>query len=161
MLSDIENPGIFSQQLIPVDVIEDVQGLEISPFLNRYFLRSVHFDVIATKQSAYIYSKMCRVIIFGRIQEKRRKEWKGSQIKLRKGSIEPRDYHVPPGIFEYWNLKADEAKKALDSMSSRQQEKLSRYVEANIDRFSDSEVRRAIEYDIYHSGRKAFNGRDD
>lgn len=160
MLSEVENPDIFSQHLIPVDVIQSYQGPNISPFLNRYFLRSVHIDVIATKKSAHVYTKICRLIIFGRIHEKQPRQWKGLQLKLKKGTVKLGKYHLPPGIVEYWNTKADETQKALNSISPRQQEKLDKNFEENIDDYIGSEVFRAMEYDIYHSGDEAFSKKD-
>lgn len=161
ILGDLKNPGRFSQHLLPTDVIQSYQGPRISPFLNRYLLRSVHMDVISTEKSAYVYTKMCRLILFGRIFEKNPKLWKGMQLHARKGDIHPIKYLIPAGIDDYLNRKADEVMGALDSISPRQQKKVDKAFYENIDEVANSEVFRAMYYDVAHSGEEAFSKRDD
>ncbi len=159
LLGEVNDPGDYNQHLLPLDVIQDYQGPKISPFLNRYFLRSIHVDMISTRSSAYIYTKMCRLVLFGRIQEERPKLWKGMQLRLSKGDIRPRDYHIPGGIADYLNRKADEANSALESVSPRQQGVIDAMFEKNIDALANSEVFRAMNYDVAHSGEDAFSKR--
>jgi hypothetical protein len=159
LLGEIENPGAFEQHLLPVDVIKDYQAPKISPFLNRYLLRSIHIDVISTRDSAHVYTKMCRLVLFGRIQEEHPRFWKGMQLHLRRGEIRPRDYHLPPGMDEYMNRKADEIKSALQSMSPRQHEIVDEMFNKHVDAIANSEIYRAIQYDVAHSGKEAFSKR--
>jgi hypothetical protein len=161
MLGEIPNPGNFEQHLLPVDVITNNQGSEISPFLNRYLLRNLHVDLISTRDSAYVYTKMCRLILFGRIQEKHPNQWIGMKLKLRRGEIRPRDYHLPGGVKGYMNRKADEVMQILDSLSPRQQEIVDASFEKNVDLIANSEIFRAFEYDLAHSGERAFSKRKD
>jgi hypothetical protein len=156
MLGEISTPGQFEQHLLPVDVIASYQGSQISPYLNRYLLRNIHIDLISTQNSAYVYTKMCRLILFGRIQEKYPGQWKGMKLNLRHGSIHPRDYHLPSGIADYMNRKADEVKLILDSLSPRQQEIVDASFQRNVDSIANSEIFRAMQYDFAYSGAKAF-----
>lgn len=159
LLEELDHPGRFEQHLLPTDVIENYQGPKISPFLNRYMLRNVHLDVISTSRSAYIYTKMCRVILFGRIQEERPKSWNGMQLHLCKGDIRPRSYLLPAEIVDYMNDKAGQAKIALESLSSKQYELIDSEFHKNVDAIANSEVFRAMRYDVAHSGTEAFSRR--
>jgi hypothetical protein len=159
MLGEIRNPRSFEQHLLPVDVIADYQGPQISPFLNRYLLRNIHIDLISTKDSAYVYTKMCRLILFGRIQEKYPHQWKGMKLNLRRGDIHPRDYCLPEGIAYYINRKADEVKQLLDSLSPRQQAIADDSFNKNVNLISNSEIFRAFLQDFAYSDEKALSER--
>ena len=161
LLGDIKSPGSFNQHLLPTDVIEDYQGPKLSSFLNRYLLRSVHIDVISTQDSAYVYTKMCRLVLFGRIHEKHPQYWKGMQLHLRQGDIRPRDYRLPEYIADYMNRKADEVKSKLESLSTKQHELIDAMFDENIDVIANSEVFRAMSYDVAHSGKDAFSKREN
>jgi hypothetical protein len=157
LLGELDDPGIYNQHILPLDVIEDYNGQRISPYLNRYLLRTIHIDMISTRGSIYTYTKMCRVVIFGRIQDKQPKLWRGSQLHLMKGEIKKRDYQIPNYFFTYMNNKADEAKRILESISPKQQKAIDSMFEMNINAIADSELFRAMNYDIYHSGGEAFS----
>lgn len=159
LLEEVENPGVFDQHLLPVDVLESYSGPKISPFLNRYMIRDIHLDLIFTRDSIYIYTKMCRLTLFGRIQEEHPEEWQGMQLGLR-GDIRPRTYRIPAGIAAYWNRKADEVKKALESMSPRQQAIAKASFYKNVDKIANSEIFRAMQHDFFHSGIEAFKKED-
>lgn len=156
MLDEIDNPGSFDQHLLPVDVLVSYRGPQISPFLNRYLLRSVHVDLISTRDSAYVYTKMCRLILFGRIQEAHPGEWNGMRLNLKHGSIRPRNYHLPSGIADYMNRKADETQKLLDNLSPKQQEIVNASILKNADLIANSEIFRSMQQDVTFSGKKAF-----
>jgi hypothetical protein len=156
MLGKISNPGRFEQHLLPVDVIASYRGPQISPYLNRYLLRNIHIDLISTENSAYVYTKMCRLVLFGRIQEEYPSQWRGMKLNLRHGDIRPRDYHLPAGIADYMNRKADQVKQVLDSLSPKQQEIIDTSIKKNADLIANSEIFRAVQYDIAYSGKKAF-----
>jgi len=156
LLGELPHPGQFEQHLLPVDVVKSYSGTTISPFLNRYLLRSVHMDVICSKTSAIVYTKMGHLILFGFIQEDNFKRWKGTKLHINKGFIMQRNYSLPQNIADYWNEKANEGTKALASVSPRQKQKIQESIQENIDELANSELFRAIQYDVQHSGKKAF-----
>jgi len=47
-------------------------------------------------------------------------------------------------------------KKALDSLSPKQEQKVAKFIEQNLDEFAESEIARAMTYDVHHSGKAAF-----
>lgn len=155
LLGELPNPGQFEQHLLPIDVIQSYSGPKISPYLNRYLLRSVHMDVICSNTSAMVYLKMGHLILFGFIQEDS-KRWRGTKLHVNNGSIMPRDYRLPKNIAAYWNEKANEGTKALASISPRQKQKIKEAILENADELANSELFRAIQYDFYHSGKSAF-----
>jgi hypothetical protein len=155
LLGELPNPGQFEQHLLPIDVLRSYSGPKISPYLNRYLLRSVHADLICSNTLAMTYLKMGHLILFGFIQEDS-KRWKGTKLHVNNGSIMPRDYRLPRSILAYWNEKANEGTKALASVSLRQKQKIKEAILENIDELANSELFRAIQYDFYHSGKNAF-----
>jgi len=156
LLDELSNPAEFEQHLLPVDAIGSYSGLEISAFLNRYLLRSIHMDVICSNKSAYVYTKMGHILLFGLIQEKNPKRWKGTKIHVNNGAIMPRTYRLPQSMADYLNEKADESAKSLASTSPRQQRIIQKSILDNAEKFADSEIFRATQFDVYHSGKKAF-----
>lgn len=156
LLGELPHPGQFEQHLLPLDVIKSYSGTAISPFLNRYLLRSVHMDVICSNTSAIVYTKMGRLVLFGFIQEDSSKRWKGTKVHVKKGLIMPRDYRLPQNIADYWNEKANLGAKALASTSPRQKQIIKETILENADEFINSEIFRAMQYDVYHSGKNAF-----
>lgn len=156
LLGKLPNPGQFEQHLLPVDVIKNYSGPAVSPFLNRYLLRSVHMSVICSDTWTIVYTKMGHLILFGFIQEATYKRWKGTKLHINKGLIMPRGYRLPKYIAKYFNEQANEAAKALASVSSRQKKIIQESILENADELVTSELWRAIQYDALNSGKDAF-----
>lgn len=155
LLGELPNPSQFEQHLVITDVIKNYSGPKISPFLNRYLLRTVHMSVICSNKSAMVYTKMGRLILIGFIQGNS-EGWKGTKLHINKGLIMPRDYRLPQNIADYWNEQANEGAKALASISAKQSKKIQEYILNNADELSTSDLFRAMQYDVYHSGKDAF-----
>ncbi len=151
------NPDIYEQHLLPVEALADYSGSPISPFLNRYFLRTIHMDVICSKKSAMVYTKMGHLILFGLIQFNHRERWKGTKLHVHHGVIMRRDYRIPHNIADYWNEKADRVKEALESISIKQKRLINESMLNNVDELINSEVFRATQRDVYYSGRQALD----
>jgi len=98
---------------------------------------------------------MGHLMLFGFIQEDS-KRWKGTKLHVNNGSVMPRRYCLPRNIADYWNDKANEATKALASTSPRQKQKIKQAIRQNADELANSELFRAIQYDVLHSGKNAF-----
>jgi hypothetical protein len=60
---------------------------------------------------------MCRLILFGRIQEQNPDEWKGMRLHSRQGDIRPRNYRIPSDIADYMNRKAERRMKKKEAGS--------------------------------------------
>jgi hypothetical protein len=57
---------------------------------------------------------------------------------------------------KYINDKADEVKQSLNSLSPKQEQIVSKATKDNLDGIANSEIFRAMSYDIAHSGKAAF-----
>jgi len=112
-------------------------------------------DVLCSKTSAIVYTKMCRLILFGFIKENPR-HWKGTKLHVNAGLIVPRDYVVPAKIADYMNEEANQSGDVLASLSPRQKRMINEMIIENADEVANSEVFRAMYYDVAHSGRNAF-----
>lgn len=157
MLDELPNPQKFEQHFLPMDIVSSHTFKDFSPFMNRYLTRSFQFDILTSEDCIIVYTKLCRLLLFGFIKEKNSSIWQGTKIKVNKGDISPRTYRVPEGIFHYLNDKANEAHSMLESMSDKQKEIIDKHRDENIDKFIDSDVYRALERDVYFSGGSAFS----
>jgi len=156
LLEELPHPGRFEQHLLPVDAIQNYSGSSISPFLNRYLLRSVGMSVICTNKAAIVYTKMGHLILFGFIREDTADRWKGTKLHVNKGYIMPRAYHLPEYVPDYWNEQADRAAEAFASVSPKQSNIIKEEFVKNANELTESEIFRAMQYDVYHSGKNAF-----
>jgi hypothetical protein len=68
----------------------------------------------------------------------------------------PRHYVIPKGIADYMNEKADQTKAILSSLSPQQDRKVDQAIKENLDDLAASEIFRAMNYDVAHSGSAAF-----
>jgi hypothetical protein len=150
-------PEKFQQHLLPLDVIEKHTLPRVSPFLNRYLLRTTHFDVIGWGESLITFTKMFRIVIFGFINVKKPGHWKGTKLD-RNGSTLAGSvgYVVPQPVIEFMNNKAQETMFSQSQLSRRQRQKTRELFSKSNDAVRRSEVARAMAYDVTHSGSAAF-----
>jgi hypothetical protein len=156
LLSKKNNTKSYEQHMLPVDVIESTTFSELSPYLNRYLLRTVHMDIVASDDSAYVYTKLGRVILFGFIREKHKHHWRGTKLYVGSAKIKPRDYYVPQWFHHYTNDKANKVMETMRNLSPKQLDKIEELIDNNLDEIAQTESFRAMEYDVFYSGRKAF-----
>jgi hypothetical protein len=156
LLDKKANTKQYEQHLLPVDVIENATVSELSPYINRYLLRSVHMDVIASQRDAFVYTKLGRIILFGFIHESHRHDWRGTELHVGHDKIKPRDYYIPGWVSNYINNKASHVMEVMRNISPRQRESIEEMIDEHIDEIAASEGFRAMEYDVMLSGNKAF-----
>jgi hypothetical protein len=156
------SPGSQEVHLIPLDVIEKASGGKLSPFMNRYLLRAAHSDVLAGSRSVLVYAKLCRVLLLGFVQVPELGAWRSSRLAVKRGHLgAPITYTVPGGLYDHMNSRADMMAKTFASLSPTQSGKVQREVEANLDELANSEVFRAMQADVHHSGKDAFRVTSD
>jgi len=68
----------------------------------------------------------------------------------------PRVYHLPKYIAKYFNEQANKAAEALASVSPRQSQIIHQAMLENADELANSELFRAMQYDVLYSGENAF-----
>lgn len=121
MFDEREHPGTFEMHVYPVDIAESLQNIDAPPNFNRYLARIVECDVGASSDSAFVYVKMGKLLLFGLIQEPDRRYWKGGRVAMRVGKIEPgSDYHLPKSLAKYLADRATRVQKIYDEMSEKQ-----------------------------------------
>lgn len=156
MLDELRHPGKYEQHLIPLSTIESTGSFNFPPNINRYLIRNVELDVGAGTKSAFVYSKLGRFAIFGFIDVLSPKEWSGTKVHVRHGTIGPRTYTLPYSVGTYLSDRATKAWELMKTMSENQQRKVDSTVEADPERFLNSEVFQAMQQDIKMFGSKAF-----
>lgn len=155
-------PEKFQQHLLPLDVIEKHTLPRVSPFLNRYLLRTTHFDVIGWGESLITFTKMFRIVIFGFINVKNPGNWKGTKLDRNGGTLGGSvAYFVPEPVIEFMNNKAQETMNSQSQLSKKQRQKIRDLFSKSSDSIRRSEVGRAMAYDVTHSGSAAFSDDDE
>lgn len=151
-------PNKFQQHLLPLDVIEKHTLPDISPFINRYLLRSAHADVIGYGKSLLVFTKMFRIVIFGFIDVKKPRHWKKTRLREKGGTLGGPGVHysLSQPIIQFMNNKAQEAMNSQSQLSRKQREKINELFAKAGNAIRDSEVGRAMSYDIAHFGSEAF-----
>lgn len=158
LLGKLPHPGRFHQHIIPVGAIESMSNPKIdpSPNLNRYLMRTVGFDLCQNQTMILVYSKLPRFVILGFIHTECPNEWRGTQVRLKQGRIEPQKYHVPFTFIEYLNGRAHQQKEIAASISQRQREKSDQSFRKNVERFVGSDAFVAMQHDVEMFGDDAF-----
>lgn len=156
LLDEVRHPDRFEQHVIVVDAIVRHSTPKLSPYLNRYLLRAVDLDIVSSPSSAFTYTKLCRLMIFGFIAVQRPRDWENTKVHLRKGHLGSRNPVVPEQLFDYWNAKADKMGKAMNSLSPKQKLRIEDLLRRRADEAVVSEVFRAMAHDVAHSGKEAF-----
>jgi hypothetical protein len=95
LLGKYKHTGIFEIHLLPLGEIGTCKGINLSPNINRYFLRGVDMDIGSSSSVCFSYSKLGPFAIFGFIEKQQQPLWKGSKISERHGWFSPRDYVLP------------------------------------------------------------------
>lgn len=158
LLGQRPHPGHFEQHLVPFGAIESISNRSenLSPNINRYLMRTVDMDLCRGETTNFVYSKLGRFVILGFIREDHLSRWQGTKVHVKTGRIEPRQYTMPRGVFEYLNSRARLEAGLLSGVSLRQSEKIGQAFRANIDKFVDSDQFVAMQNDVRMFGDVAF-----
>jgi hypothetical protein len=156
LLGKRNHPGEFEQHIIPLDIVDNHTVERMSPYINRYFLRSVDVDIASSTNRAFIYAKMVKVLLIGLIDESHPKHWKGTKLHVRKGVIGSKRYVAPGGLETYISSRADKAAKSLASLSPKQRKKVEDMLSEKINKLGESEVFHAMMQDVKLFGSNAF-----
>ncbi len=157
ILGTVRHPGRFEVHAIPLDTVSGNVGSDVSPFLNRYLLRSADAEVVAGAKNVLVYSKLCRILLVGHVVVEGQTRWRASKLSVAQGTFgKDRDYYLPYGLQQYMNQRAMRCAEALASQSANQKAKLRTRLEADLSRFAGSEVFRAMRADVARSGSDAF-----
>jgi hypothetical protein len=158
LLDKKPNPDKYEQHIIPFrGFIADRGDPELPNNFNRYAARSVDMDVACSKTQAFVYAKMCRIILIGFIEMNHKEQWRDTRIHVKHGILEKQRYKIPVNIRNFIYNRARKMQRTSGTMSSRQWDKISRDYESNADKIPDSEMFKAITQDFILFGDEAFD----
>lgn len=156
IMNKLSSPEPYIQHLLPMEIIENHTTPEISPFLNRYIVSTLDHDVIGSKDSAYIYSKLGTLLLFGEILEPLGHEWKGTQIAIGEGKIRIQKYGIPMRIWTFINERATFVANISSQISAKQQEVIESSKQKDLNKLASSKLAQAMKADIQFCGEEAF-----
>lgn len=160
------NPAEFEHHLLPFSGVRRTSH-DMSPFLNRYILRSVDLDLAEADCAFIVFTKLGRIFLFGLIPRRPTASgWSNvTKLRLRKGEIALRGaINVPQAVLEFINDRAKKGQAEMASMSPGQKEKVKDLVLKLARSNPDAEVFRAwlLDHELtYHqSDTDDADGRD-
>jgi hypothetical protein len=153
---EYKHTGVFEIHMLPFGEIMGHRGTGFPSNINRYLMRAIEINAGSSGSTCFVYSKLGPFAIFGFIELKHPKQWKGTKISERSGWFGPGDYTVPHQLADYLSERAVRAKRAMDTISSAQQHKIADTARANIDQFANSGLFRAMKWDVEMFGEDAF-----
>jgi hypothetical protein len=150
------HPGKYEQHILPLDVLVDHTVLDMPPNINRYILRSVEIDVACSDREAFVYVKLPYILLIGFISIRHPKEWEGTKVHVRQGLLGRSQYSLPKYLLEYMTERAQRMREIQESISDKQQKKIVKSFEKNMDRLPESETFKAMHADVTLFGNEAF-----
>ena len=157
VLGKIRHPGRFEVHAIPLDVVSTRHDASVSPFLNRYLLRTAWAEVVTGKKDVLVYAKLCRILLIGHVIVENQSRWRPSRLSVSHGTLgRDNGYYLPVSLQKYMNQCAMRNAETLASLSPHQKAKLKARLEANLPGLAASEVFRALRADVSQGGAEAF-----
>jgi hypothetical protein len=150
------HPGAFEQHLIPFGPVTGLREIKFPPNINRYLLRVVEINFGRNPSAMFVYSKFGRFAVLGFIQLDYPEQWVGSKVRLRGGTLRPRKYVLPAPFGDFLADRASRVWTIMDAISESQQRKIERTIRADLDRFANTDMFKAIQHDAEVFGRAAF-----
>jgi hypothetical protein len=152
-----QHPGEFELHILPVPGLHSAEGFDLPPNMNRYFAREVEADVGANDASVFVQVKLCRLIVIGFVQMPNAREWKGTRVKMRRGSVGgSRNYFLPKNFGDYLVERAKHVASVHASMSAPQMQKIDAAMRKDLDRTASSDTLEAMSQDVKLFGPAAF-----
>ena len=159
MLDHRDHLGPHEQHMVFFDVIEFNTLTDLSPYMNRYLLRTFDMDVICSENSTLVYSKMGRIGLFGVIRDDNIKYWRGTRIDMN-GFLGDTNYFLPKEIYDYINDRSNKVAQSLSEISQKQRSKIHSLLQKELqerpDELANTEAFIAMVHDVKTSGKKAF-----
>jgi hypothetical protein len=106
--------------MLPVGLIKSAPSNLASDHQNRYFMRSMHIDVLVDAESVTVFSKLGRLVLLGFVTRPG-PQWKTWRIHIHKGHLGIQTFKTPHRFARYLVESADKYGLAHSNMSPRQQ----------------------------------------
>jgi hypothetical protein len=158
LLDKRPNPGYCEQHMLPFrGFIGQHNDPKMPAIFNRYISRSVDIDVACSKTDAFVYAKMCRILLIGFIEMDHRERWRHTKVHENHGIMEKRHYKVPETVSNFMYYKARRLQEVQKNISSAQWKKIGKDYERHSNKFPDSEMFKAMTQDSILFGDEAFD----
>lgn len=158
LLDKSPHPDKYEQHMLPFrGFVTDHSDPELPSNFNRYVSRSVDIDAACSKTQAYVYAKMCRILLIGFIEMDHKERWRDTRIHIKNGTLEKQHYSIPIDIRNFMYFKARRLQKIGKTMSGQQWDKVGQDYQRNLDKFPDSEMFNAITQEFLLFGKDAFD----
>jgi hypothetical protein len=152
-----QHPGEFELHILPLAGLHFAEGFDVPPNMNRYFAREVEADVGANGESVFVQVKLCRLIVIGFVQMPNKREWKGTRVKMRRGSVGgAQNYFLPKNFGDYLVGRAKHVASVHASISEPQKQKIEAAMRNDLDRAASSDTLEAMSQDVEMFGPAAF-----
>ena len=124
-------------------------------FINRFFQRTLDFDLISHEDEEFVYIKFPYFILIGFLGEQGKEQnWRGAEV-LKKGEFKPSSYFMPWYFWDFINEKCDRVVKVRQSYSEKQLSKICKTMEKNPEQYNASHTKKAFEKDFELFGTRA------
>jgi hypothetical protein len=151
------HPGVHEQHMLPFDVVIDSTHPDTPSNLNQWILRTMEIDAACNADSAFVFTKMCRFLLFGFIVMPNSRQWKATKLHVNNGTIGGKQHYRVPGPFgNYFMSRADKFRDLQRNLSPRQQEIVEKSYASNPERVAASESFQAFDADVRLFGDAAF-----
>lgn len=158
LLDKRPHPEACEQHLLPFrDFIGEHNDPKMPGNFHRYISRSVDIDAACSKTEAFVYAKMCRILLIGFIKMDHRERWRDTKVHVNHGILEKRHYKVPATVSHFMYYKARRLQEVQKKISDRQWKRIGKDYEKNSDNFQDSEMFKAITQNSILFGDAAFD----
>lgn len=144
-----QNPGSYELHMLPLGGIAETSDPNTPPNMNRYLLRTVDIDAACTKTAAFVYAKMCHLLLIGFIEMPTAKHWRGTKLHINRGFIGGKvHYCIPANFAEYLKSRAHRTAQSEGLLSQRQWGKITDAYQKDPDRAANSETIRSMDFDV-------------
>lgn len=149
---EAETPNAHELHFMPMGLFADYEGTRtLPPNINRYTMRSIEIHVASGATQAFAFVKMGPAVALGFIQPPPPDTWVGTCVALGSGQVGGR-MTVPVQFLDYFIERATKLRAAQRRRSPRQQEKIRKAFEMNMDRAAASETLRVVDADVARFG---------
>ncbi len=156
LLDNRPHPEEHEQHILFLGAIKEHSFDELPTNINRYFLRVIEMDAIWTDDTAHVFTKLGHVVLVGFINVPRPKEWVGTKIHVKNGTIVSSQYILPLNFGEYLKGRARNCGGFFNKISQKQANKINKDYSKDSIKAINSETWKALQNDVDMFGESAF-----
>ncbi|MEX2319354.1 MAG: hypothetical protein WD626_05835 [Bauldia sp.] len=143
MFGEVPHPGPYEQNLLPLSVMSSSTIPNMPTNMNRYLARGLDMDVAHGERTAFTYSKMGKLALFGMVVPSAAR-WRGARVSVRSGVIQPGHFEVPHHLADYLMDRARGSAKLQQMIPERQNEKIEEVFMRDLDRVANTDQFKAM-----------------